>query len=72
VHLHDDRRYDVPVTLICPEFSPSEAQEWFDGGEIPELSKAKHVDFADIDSGHWPMFTRPAELAGLLAKAANV
>jgi pimeloyl-ACP methyl ester carboxylesterase len=72
VHLQDERRYDVPITLICPEFSPADAQEWIDGGEIPELSKAKHVDFADIESGHWPMFTRPAELAGLLAEAAHV
>ena len=71
VHLHDERRFDVPVTLICPEFSPAQAREWIDGGEVPELAKARHVDYADIDSGHWPMFTRPAELAGLLAKMAH-
>ena len=57
--------------LICPEFSPARAREWIDGGEVPELSSARHVDYADIDSGHWPMFTRPAELAGLLAGAVH-
>jgi pimeloyl-ACP methyl ester carboxylesterase len=71
VHLQDERRFDVPVTLICPEFSPAQAKEWIDGGEVPELAKARHVDYVDIDSGHWPMFTRPAEFAGLLAKAAD-
>jgi pimeloyl-ACP methyl ester carboxylesterase len=71
VHLQDERRWDVPVTLICPEFSPAQAREWIDGGEVPELAKARHVDYADIESGHWPMFTRPAELAGLLAEAAH-
>ncbi len=71
VQLRDERRFDVPVTLICPEFSPDQAREWIDGGEVPELSRARHIDYVDIDSGHWPMFTRPAELAGLLAKAAN-
>lgn len=71
VHLADERRFGVPVTLICPEFSPAQAREWIDGGEVPELSRARHVDYLDIDSGHWPMFTRPAELAGLLAKAAD-
>jgi pimeloyl-ACP methyl ester carboxylesterase len=70
VHLRDERRYEVPVTLICPEFSPAEAREWMDKGEIPELAKARHVDYVDIDSGHWPMFTRPAELARLLAETA--
>jgi pimeloyl-ACP methyl ester carboxylesterase len=71
VQLRDERRYDVPVTLICPEFSPAQAREWIDGGGVPELSKARHIDYVDIDSGHWPMFTRPAELAGLLAEAAH-
>jgi pimeloyl-ACP methyl ester carboxylesterase len=70
VHLRDQRRFEVPVTLICPEFSPAQAREWIDGGEVPELSKARNVDYVDIDSGHWPMFTRPAELAALLAEAA--
>jgi pimeloyl-ACP methyl ester carboxylesterase len=71
VQLRDERRWDVPVTLICPEFSPAQAREWIDGGGVPELSKARHVDYVDIESGHWPMFTRPAELAGLLAEAAH-
>ena len=71
VHLHDERRFDVHVTLICPEFSPAQAREWIDAGEVPELSRARHLDYVDIESGHWPMFTRPAELATLLAKAAH-
>jgi pimeloyl-ACP methyl ester carboxylesterase len=71
VHLRDERRFDVPVTLICPEYSPAEARAWIDGGEIPEFSKARSIEYVDIDSGHWPMFTRPAELARLLAEAAH-
>jgi pimeloyl-ACP methyl ester carboxylesterase len=70
VHLTDARRYDVPVLLVCPEFTPAQAKEWIDAGDVPELAKARHVDFVDIDSGHWPMITRPGELAGLLAAAA--
>jgi pimeloyl-ACP methyl ester carboxylesterase len=72
VRLRDQRRFDVPVTLICPEFSPAEARHWIDGGEVAELAKARHIDYVDIESGHWPMFTRPAELAGLLAEAASL
>ena len=70
VRLTDERRYDVPVLVVCPEFTPDQAKAWIDGGETPELAKAKHVDLVDIDSGHWPMFTKPAELARLLADAA--
>jgi pimeloyl-ACP methyl ester carboxylesterase len=71
VRLADDRRFDVPVVLVCPEFSPAQAQEWIDAGDVPELARAKHVDFADIDSGHWPMVTKPDELGRILAEAAN-
>jgi pimeloyl-ACP methyl ester carboxylesterase len=70
VRLADERRFDVPVVVVCPEFTPAQAREWIDAGEVPELAKAKHVDFVDIDSGHWPMLTRPVELARLLAAAA--
>jgi pimeloyl-ACP methyl ester carboxylesterase len=71
VRLTDERRFDVPVLVVCPEFTPAQAQEWIAAGETPELAKAKHLDLVDIDSGHWPMITRPAELARLLADAAS-
>lgn len=71
VRLTDERRYDVPVVLVCPEFTPTEAREWIDGGDIPELARARHLELVDIDSGHWPMVSRPAEFARLLAAAAG-
>lgn len=70
VRLADERRFDVPVVLVCPEFTPAQAQEWIDAGDVPELAKAKHLSFVDIDSGHWPMVSKPIELARLLAAAA--
>ena len=66
----DERRHGVPLTLVCPEFSPSDAQEWIDAGDVPELATATALELVDIDSGHWPMFTQPAALARLLDAAA--
>jgi pimeloyl-ACP methyl ester carboxylesterase len=71
VRLADERRYDVPVVLVCPEFSAVQAREWIEHGEVPELAKSKKVSFLDIDSGHWPMISAPAELARLLSQAAE-
>jgi pimeloyl-ACP methyl ester carboxylesterase len=71
VKLTDERRYDIPVAVICPEFSPAQAQEWIENGQVPELAKSKEVSFIDIDSGHWPMISAPAELARLLAQVAE-
>jgi pimeloyl-ACP methyl ester carboxylesterase len=70
VHLTDERRFDVPVVVVCPEFTPEQARQWIEAGDVPELARAKDVDLVDLDSGHWPMFTRPAALANLLANAA--
>lgn len=69
VTLDDDRRFAVPVTMICPEYSPDQAKAWIDSGDVPELSSAKDLDFVDIESGHWPMVTRPVELARIIADA---
>lgn len=71
VHLADRNRYEVPVTLVCPEFTPEQAKEWIASGEVPELPEVKSLDYVDIDSGHWPMVTQPAQLARLLVELAH-
>jgi pimeloyl-ACP methyl ester carboxylesterase len=71
VRLTDERRFGVPVVLVCPEFSPAQAREWISAGDVPELAEAEHLEVVDIDSGHWPMSTQPEALAGLLAAAAD-
>jgi len=71
VRLTNPSRYDVPITLICPEFAPEDAKAWIAGGDVPELAAATNLTMVDIDSGHWPMFTQPAALAALLADAAT-
>jgi pimeloyl-ACP methyl ester carboxylesterase len=71
VRLADERRRQVPVTVVCPEFSVADARGWIDSGQVPELAAAERVEFVDIDSGHWPMFSRPEELARVLAGIAE-
>lgn len=71
VVLREPRRHDVPLHLICPEFSPDDVKAWVDAGEVPELEAAGDYSLLDIDSGHWPMYTKPEELAGMLAVIAS-
>ena len=71
VHLTDERRYSVPILMVCPEYSVQDAKAWVQAGELPEVARAEQVDYVDIDSGHWPMLTRPAEFARILADAAT-
>lgn len=71
VRLGDERRYDVPVVLVCPEFTPEQAKAWVAAGDLPEPARVRHLTYVDIDSGHWPMLTAPAELARLLAECVR-
>jgi pimeloyl-ACP methyl ester carboxylesterase len=68
----DARRFEVPVVLVCPEFSPEQAAAWIGGGDVPELAEAQDLSYVDIESGHWPMISAPAQLAQLLADAAEL
>ena len=69
VRLRDDRRFGVRVLLVCPEYSADQARAWIAAGDVLELSHAERIAFVDIDSGHWPMVSRPAELAEILDTA---
>jgi pimeloyl-ACP methyl ester carboxylesterase len=71
VRLSDERRMSVPVSVVCPEFTPDQARAWIDAGDVLELENAKSVSFVNIDSGHWPMVTQPVELARILDVAAR-
>lgn len=66
VRLTDERRYAVPVTMVCPEYTPEEAQEWLANGDLPELAKVRNLSYVDLATGHWPMFSDPEALADAL------
>lgn len=74
LELGDERRYDLPATVICPEFSAEMLQEWMeqDADPLRELAAMRHVEYVDLPAGHWPQFTRPTELATLIAERAEV
>lgn len=62
--LSDERRYDVPVTVIACELPNAMLREWVEQGHpcVRELTKIHDVDYVDLPTGHWPQFTRPGEL----------
>jgi pimeloyl-ACP methyl ester carboxylesterase len=70
-HLSDERRYDVPITVIACEFPSTVLREWIEQGRMRELAKIRDVEYADLPTGHWPQFTRPAELARMILASAG-
>ncbi|HZD70218.1 MAG TPA: alpha/beta hydrolase [Actinomycetes bacterium] len=62
--LSDERRYDVPVTVICTEFTSEMLRGWIERGLAPvrEFARIHDVAYVDLPTGHWPQFSRPEEL----------
>lgn len=63
--LDDDARFTVPVTVIACEF-PAELVHQAIGNErewAGELARMQHLEIIELPTGHWPQFTKPAELA---------
>lgn len=72
VELRDPRRYDVPVTAVCPEYSVDDLRGWMQAGEEPlaELAGIRDVDYVDLPGGHWPQLTQPDRVAAVILDAA--
>ncbi|WP_457947396.1 alpha/beta fold hydrolase [Pseudarthrobacter sp. alpha12b] len=72
-HLHNERRYDVPATVVTCEFPSAMLREWIAAGHpfVAELARINDIEFVDLPTGHWPQFTKPAELARAILAAVD-
>ena len=75
VELTNDARRDIPSTLICTGFTAEQYQtyarehpDWAFLAGIPELRNATWVD---LPTSHWPMWSRPQELARIIGDVAK-
>ncbi len=71
--LSDDRRFEVPVTVITSTMSADQLRALMAAGHpyMAELSRVRSVDIVELPTGHWPQFTKPAELAGQISRIVN-
>ncbi|MPV37164.1 alpha/beta fold hydrolase [Georgenia subflava] len=72
VRLRDERRKDVPVTVVCCTIPAGVLRDAIDAGEpwAAELLGAD-VELVDMPTGHWPMFSRPFDLAEAILGAVR-
>ena len=72
VRVGDPRRLDVPVTAICSSL-PSEVLRTLAHPGPPLHTELGDLDvtYVDVPTGHWPMLSRPAELAAAIIAAAS-
>lgn len=68
VTLTNDARLHVPTTLVCCSISSEMIQELVTAGHpmFSEVGRLTRVTFLDLPTGHWPMWSRPADLAQVI------
>ncbi len=66
--LTNEARLDVPTTVICTGFPSAQVRAAVDKGYawIGGLAELHDVTYVDLPTSHWPMWSRPRELAGIL------
>jgi pimeloyl-ACP methyl ester carboxylesterase len=74
IELANDARRDIPSTMICTGFTAEQYQtyarehpEWTFLAGVPEL---RNVSWVDLPTSHWPMWSRPQELATIIGDVA--
>lgn len=71
--LKNDARLDVPSTVICTGYTSEQYREaaregyaWLGG-----LNELRDLTYIDLPTSHWPMWSRPKDLARILGDIAT-
>jgi hypothetical protein len=71
--LTNDRRLDVPSVVVCTSMTSDqikaaagEGRAWIGG-----LGELRNVTYVDLPTSHWPMWSRPQELAAVIGDVAR-
>jgi pimeloyl-ACP methyl ester carboxylesterase len=71
--LTNDARLDVPTTAICTGYTSEqykaavkEGYAWLGG-----FTELRNITWVDLPTSHWPMWSRPQELAEVIGDVAN-
>jgi pimeloyl-ACP methyl ester carboxylesterase len=72
VRLTDPRRHRVPTTLVTSSFGVDDVRGMIAAGHpwFSEVAATDH-ELVGLPTGHWPMWSRPVELAEILLSAAG-
>jgi hypothetical protein len=71
--LTNDARLDVPSTVVCTGFTSAQYKDAVEEGYafVAGLTELRDVTWVDLPTSHWPMWSRPRELAGIIGDVAK-
>ena len=73
LELTNDARLDLPSTVICTGYTSEEYKDAVKEGYawLAGLTELRDVTWVDLPTSHWPMWSRPQELAVIIGDVAK-
>ena len=73
IELTNPSRLDVPSTVICTGFASEQVKQAITEGYtwLAGLTELRNVTYVDLPTSHWPMWSRPQELAEIISDVAR-
>ncbi|MDQ3629614.1 MAG: alpha/beta hydrolase [Actinomycetota bacterium] len=71
--LTNDARLDVPSTVVCTAFTSEQYKDAAKEGYsfLAGLAELRDVTYVELPTSHWPMWSRPQELAAVIGDVAQ-
>jgi pimeloyl-ACP methyl ester carboxylesterase len=71
--LTNDARLDVPSTVICTGYTSEQYKDAVKEGYawLGGFAELRDITWIDLPTSHWPMWSRPSELAELIGDVAK-
>ncbi len=71
--LANDARLDLPTTVICTGFPSEQVQAAVEEGYpwLGGLADLRDITWIDLPTSHWPMWSRPQDLAVIIGDVAR-
>jgi len=73
IELRNVARLDIPTTVICTGYSSEQYQDAVKEGYawVAGFRELRDVTWVDLPTSHWPMWSRPRELAAIIGDVAT-
>jgi pimeloyl-ACP methyl ester carboxylesterase len=73
VELTNDARLDIPSTAICTGYTSKQYKDAVKEGHafVRGFAELRNVTWIDLPTSHWPMWSRPQELAAIIGDVAK-
>ncbi|MDQ4058680.1 MAG: alpha/beta hydrolase [Actinomycetota bacterium] len=71
--LTNEARLGIPSTVVCTGFSSEQYKDAIKEGYsfLAGLAELRDVTYVDLPTSHWPMWSRPRELAKIIGQVAQ-